>query len=550
MIGKEILQVYKMRIYLAIFLLAFFITACGSSTATTVPTPTGIPVLEITPSLELTSTLTSAPTWQLPGCDQVPPQVDLIQSYKLLYTNANQVFTWDQSSQQVNQLPLPQDAIAPQVSSDGRYIAYLLTEKSVDTLAKNLDSIPLMIFDRQNSESWEIADFSTVKMRQLYPESPVIKLELEWLPGGYYLIVQVNPVPWGEGVPQPTGDIFLVSAKDGSVEMILPAGGYEYFSIAPDGNQLAFMDSKYLTEIGSWDQNALQDGKIILVDIPALTRSEFQIFLPSNPWSFTAPIYSPDGNFTVNQVESGLLFVETYSFTKSFVQLENPCETSGCYWGGSIPVTWSPDSLSLIAITYKNDFFDQRAETTLSKIDINSAEATSELIINVNPFTIGFSPDLKQLIFWNQDDIDTGSKDFNHVSMKLMDMETGNVIQYATEYLLRIKGWSPDNSHFLYTFSRYGGPNPVPDLMALGGICNSPIGLFVPNDQLIDSVRWLDDQHFLAWTFPDDGIPDVYFSGLYFYSLDQGVDPIKIDNLLQDFSDPYGMESQVLILDE
>jgi len=37
---------------------------------------------------------------------------------------------------------------------------------------------------------------------------------------------------------------------------------------------------------------------------------------------------------------------------------------------------------------------------------------------------------------------------------------------------------------------------------------------------------------------------------LYFYSLDQGVDPIKIDNLLQDFSDPYGMESQVLILDE
>ena len=66
----------------------------------------------------------------------------------------------------------------------------------------------------------------------------------------------------------------------------------------------------------------------------------------------------------------------------------------------------------------------------------------------------------------------------------------------------------------------------------------------------IDSVRWLDDQHFLAWTFPDDGIPDVYFSGLYFYSLDQGVDPIKIDNLLQDFSDPYGMESQVLILDE
>ncbi|MFN2215305.1 MAG: hypothetical protein ACK2TS_00020, partial [Anaerolineales bacterium] len=324
----------------------------------------------------------------------------------------------------------------------------------------------------------------------------------------------------------------------------------EYFSISPAGDQVAFLDTGYITDTGLNYQNGTPDGKIILVDIPSLNKNEFPLSLSASPWSLAAPLYSPDGSYVVNQVESGLVITDLGSLSQMFVSIENSCESNGCYWGGYIPLIWSPDSQSIIAITSINDYFDKRAETTLNWVLVDSGEISRQVTIHANPFTIGFSNDQKQLAFWNQDDLDTANQDPNLVSLNLLDLETGSETNYASEYLLRIQGWDPDNSHFLYSFSRYGGANPTPKLLALGSTCHTPLGLFVPNQQIIDHVRWLDTRHFLAWTLPDNGIPDVYYSGLYLYSLDQGVDPVIIDSILQNSSDPYGMGSQVLILDK
>jgi hypothetical protein len=537
-----------MRFHPYIILIAFFIAGCGASTATNSQEPTEIPILTSTSSFEQAPSMTATPAWQFPECDEISSSSDTIEPYKFIYTNENQVYTWDQSSQQPMQIPLPSDGVAPQVSADGRYVAYLVKGKSMDTPDKQLDSIPLFLFDRQNGESIEISTFSTVKIRKVYPDSPAIKLEIQWVPERNYLIVQVFPVPWGEGIPQPTGDLFLVNADNGEVQLLVEGGDYEYYNISPAGDQVAFMDTGYITDTGLNYENTARDGKITMVDIPSLNKEEFPIPLSNSPWSFAAPNYSPDSRYIVNQVESGLLIINLDSLSQSFVPVENPCKSNGCYWGGYIPLYWSPDSQSLVAVTSSNDYFDQRAKTTLNWISINSSEITRQITINANPSTIGFSPDHTYLTYWNQDDLDSAGKDPNHVSLNLLDLETGNVNNYATEYLLRLQGWSPNNSHFLYSYSRYGGPNPIPKLLALGSICNPPVGLFVPTRQVVDHIRWLDNHHFLAWTLPDDGIPDVYYSGLYLYSLDQGVDPVFIDSILQSSSDPYGMESQVLIL--
>jgi hypothetical protein len=65
---------------------------------------------------------------------------------------------------------------------------------------------------------------------------------------------------------------------------------------------------------------------------------------------------------------------------------------------------------------------------------------------------------------------------------------------------------------------------------------------------IIDETRWLDAGSFLAWTLPADGVPDRYKSGFYLYRLGAGSQPVHIDDLLIDQTEPYGTLKQIAVM--
>jgi hypothetical protein len=498
---------------------------------TSAPTASGTPSQILEPSLP-TGTLTSTPellTCPNPGA----PQADF----------AQQVWHWDEASQEVTQVPLPTEAVAPHISGDGRFAAYLIKGQVYDIPDDPLDEIPLWLFDLQSGQTRQVASFPISETRRQDPESPHIYLKIRWLEGnleqpeGHWLLVEVYREPWAEaGCCVPGGDLYLVKAETGEYERILEAASYYFYNVRPDGRQIAALD---------------MDGQLYLIDIPPAEEiNPISVRLPANPWLVFAPLYSPDSAHMALQVESGLAVVDANSRNIQQLALENPCE--GCYWGPRLPVIWGPDGRGFFTTTSMDDRFDQRAETTLIKVDLKAElKPETAAVIHANPFTFQFSPSFRYFSYWNQpefDDIDAGEAEMNWVSLYLMDRQDLRSVLYGEEFGLRVSSWSPDSQHFLYTFSSVGGPNLDRRMFSLGNVCQPPRELPVPAGSIIDETKWLDVNHFLAWTLPADGIPDRDTSGLYLYRLGAENPPIHIDDILVVQTEPYGGLRQVVVL--
>ncbi|MCX7976422.1 MAG: hypothetical protein N2646_05045 [Bellilinea sp.] len=170
-------------------------------------------------------------------------------------------------------------------------------------------------------------------------------------------------------------------------------------------------------------------------------------------------------------------------------------------------------------------------------------------LIHANPWTFSFSPDRQFLAFWNQPDVDNApQKIYNWVTLSLMDLQTLQVRRYTQGWVLRLAGWNPDSRRFLLTSSPFGGPNPIVKRLAIGDICRPPADLAVPPKQTIMETQWLDIQRVLMWTAPEGGIPDRYLAGMYFYNLVRGSEPVRIDDLVQDYFQPYGLRHEYVVL--
>jgi hypothetical protein len=296
----------------------------------------------------------------------------------------------------------------------------------------------------------------------------------------------------------------------------------------------------------------VQDGTLHLINIPPDNKERIiPVQLTNNTWTISSGSYSPDGHYIASQVESGLAVIDSQSGNIQTVVIENPCEQSGCDWGGRLSVIWSPNNQSFYTLTSKNDYFDLRAETTLQLIRMQPV-LTAEIVqvIHANPFTFIFNDDRRILSFWNQPDLDTEEGSLNWVSLYLMDLQEAQPRCYTAGFVLRVNAWSPDNQRFLYTYSPFGGANPVFNRFALGNVCQPPQELPVPDDQLIEQVKWIDDIRFLASTVPADGITTRYNAGLYLYSLTGVGEPVHVVDLVRDYDKPYGMQSQVVVLEK
>ena len=475
---------------------------------------------------------------------------------RLMYANDNKVFIWGETSASIEQLPLPEDALGPVISDDGRFVAFTTQGQAVDTPQRPVEGIPLRLFDTQTGTTTELDVLSTVDVRERYPESPQIYLQMEWLPGGHMLVAQVYPYPWGSGILQPTGPLYLVDAESGSSQQILPSGAYERYTIRPDGLQIAALDSGLFAADrpgDQWDQEVYQRGTLHLIDLPGgtVTRS-IPVRLPADPWGFTDPVYSPDSTRLAFSVESGIAIVNVEQGVMVEAPVQNTCLAENeCFWTDSLPVIWLPDGNSFYTLQSINDYFDERAETTLSRVYVDRAVQVETIAVIRANQTITFSPDRSVLTYWNQPDIDRleqGIGDMNRVTLYLMDVEEGEPHRYIEAYVLRVMGWHADNQRFLYYYSPRGGPNPVTSQLAVGNICQPPQELSEPPNTIVNRAHWLRGDRFLVWTLPADGIPNRWVSGLYLYDLAKGSEPVHIGDLLQNGEDPYGLQDQVVIL--
>jgi len=247
--------------------------------------------------------------------------------------------------------------------------------------------------------------------------------------------------------------------------------------------------------------------------------------------------------------------VETETGAAREVPFGNMCrQADGCYWTRILPVQWLPDSQAFVTWTTINDYFDERAETTVAQIHLGPEPRVDVVTtLRASAQTLDISPDGRYLTYWNQSDTDTldaGQGRMNWVSFHLLDLHAGQSVLYAEETTLRLLSWSPDNQHFLFGYAA--------NQLVLGSICQPPRSLVLPKGvapipakgHFGGEVHWPGTEHFLLRTLPAAGTPTRYPIGLYYYALDESDEPLHIDDLIQDGGKPYGYQLQVIRLSD
>ena len=468
--------------------------------STSTPTASQTPALR--PSLTPSAT---AEVFACPPTAGVPTEA--LSPLRILYVNENTVWLWDEISRQKTALELPADAVAPHLSPDGRYIAFLSDGQVVSRPEKPLEAIPLRIFDRLENSMLEVGPFASRATHEMYPQAARVYLQLVWQTAAEgerveALEVQVFAEAWGLGAGNTVGERFRVSLPDGQVE-----------TIAPDAS------SPVAGGEGAFTQNL--------------------------------PVISPDGRFEVFTHPQGVLMRDHQNGEEQVIALEPACpDPEVCYLTGDRAVIWRPDSSGFYTFAAKNAYFDQRAETNFFFVQTTPSIRVEKLtVIRANPWTFSFSPDIRFLAFLNQPDVDNAPpKMYNWVTLTLMDLEQNAQRRYTAGWVLRLPAWNPDSRRFLLTYSPFGGPNPIVKQLALGDVCRPPRELVSVPGQMIMETRWLDTERFLMWTAPQSGIPNRYIAGMYLYDLRSGDEPMEIDGLVQDYDQPYGMRREFVLL--
>lgn len=460
----------------------------ASLTPSRTPHPTNTPRPSLTPSA--TPELFDC----LPPTEDVPPPAASIQ---ILYVNENKVWLWDEQTRQKTPVELPADAVGPHLSPDGRYIAFLTKGKEVSRSEKPLEGIPLRILDRLENTLLEIGEFSPRTTHEQYPLAERVYLQLDWetspekTGATEALNIYVFAEPWGLGTESTIGERYRVSLPDGKITLL--------------------------------EETPVQTG-----------------------------VTSPDGRYTISDHPQGLSLFDRQSRREQVIPLEPACpDPEVCYLTGQRSIVWRLDSSGFYTTTTRNAYYDERAETTLYFVQVEPQVTIEELsLIHANPWTFSFSPDRQFLAFWNQPDVDNApQKTYNWVSLSLMDLQTQQVRRYTQGWVLRLAGWNPDGRRFLLTSSPFGGPNPIVKRLAVADLCRPPEDLAVPPKQAIMEAQWLDTRRVLMWTVPEDGIPDRYLAGMYLYDIDRANEPVQIDDLVQDYFQPYGLRREYVILE-
>jgi len=152
----------------------------------------------------------------------------------------------------------------------------------------------------------------------------------------------------------------------------------------------------------------------------------------------------------------------------------------------------TPDSKAVLLAQPEAEGYDQNLPVTIWQVPIDGSPANK--VLDVTGFfpSFWFSPDLKNVAFWQAM---APRPNFRHLN--IAELDGSQHIIYTSGELINFIGWSPDSRHFLYVLGN-------PEKAFVGDLCGESKPLSV--DFYPDGIRWLDLFRFLFERPTEDGL--------------------------------------------
>ena len=196
----------------------------------------------------------------------------------VVYTKDGNLWRWQAGETQ--QLTSTGDAYNPNLSPDGRTVAFLRPAGNFHTELWAID------LDGSNERRLvSISDLDTIGGGVRDPSAVAINpYHYDWVPGGRSLAFNTQQVFNGPGLSL-LDDLNLVDVDSGQITNLFLAGWGGEFAYSPDGSQVAISkpDSIILANADG------SDYRPVLQYEPVLTYSEYRFY--------AAPLWSPEGDF-------------------------------------------------------------------------------------------------------------------------------------------------------------------------------------------------------------------------------------------------------------
>jgi len=196
----------------------------------------------------------------------------------IAYTNSEKLYLW--SSGEAKLLAQQGDAHRPQISPDGKVIAFLRTADDfhLEIWAVNVDGT-------NERRLVSVADMDTIGGGVRDPAAVAVNpYRFRWVSGTNQLAFNSNQVFQGPGLNL-LNDLNLVDASTGKIQNLLLSGWGGEFNYSPDGTKVVISQPDRIFLVNADGS----DYRQVLTYDPVTTYSEYRYY--------ALPVWSPDGSY-------------------------------------------------------------------------------------------------------------------------------------------------------------------------------------------------------------------------------------------------------------
>ena len=208
---------------------------------------------------------------------------------------------------------------------------------------------------------------------------------------------------------------------------------------------------------------------------------------PAEPFPRQEPdLLSPDGSQRAIIHETSLSLVNadgTNLRENVFTFLSIPCEEGGCRYYPQFE--WALDSQSLLAITFTEDIYSEKATFTTWRIPIDGSPALELATFSGMPFPVYLSPTQEYLAYRQRTEPMS-----NNIALHLALLDGSQDVIYAQGNELSFWGWAPDGVHFVFAQLSTLTPR-------WGHVCAGPVPLLDRTETPAEWITWVDVSRFL-----------------------------------------------------
>jgi WD40 repeat protein len=380
-------------------------------------------------------------------------------------TTPTQLWVWNQATQNVVRLPLPEDIRGPRPSSD---MGMVLFRRDTNDLYQEL-----WVADANGSNELKIATISLEEIHQRYPAAHSIGMEYGWVQDTHTVFYETRPLYDLE--LGPLDSVVLVEATSGVAVSVIPRGEVTALRYSPDGTQVA----------------ALSPSELRLIDAGnGQVQSTASLGWNSgveNPLQF-----SPDGRILTVLTDNGVAIVDTGTGEYQEALFEYLLWGAGDWFLFVHPFHWRDPTTALMLVAPPFEVDEQALgvftelldwEFVVYSLDPSQGSITVRQSLRGFYPSAKFSPDLNYLAY------ERATPDSETRELHVADLSMDVHVLYATGNQVSFISWAPDSSRFFFAVSPDSSSN-----VYLGQVGQEPMKF----DIRPDSITWLDDAHFVA----------------------------------------------------